>query len=80
VLWFLDAGDDETIGTLSWAASKKRQGTKSREVGHWLSSEGYEDLMPAPMSMMDGTPGRCQRHIRTNARSGECLARSHIFN
>jgi hypothetical protein len=45
VLWFLDAGDDETIGTLSWPASKKRQGTKSREVGHRLSSERI--AMPA---------------------------------
>jgi hypothetical protein len=29
--WFLDAGNDETLGRLSWPASKKRQGTKSRE-------------------------------------------------
>jgi hypothetical protein len=43
MLWFLDAGDDETIGMLSWPASKKRQGTKSREVGHRLSSERYGD-------------------------------------
>ena len=45
MLWFLDAGDDETIGTLSWPASKKRQGTKSREVGHRLGSGRYGDLM-----------------------------------
>src|SRR6516165_8210255 len=44
MLWFLDAGDDETIGTLSWPASKKRQGTKSREVGHRLGSGHYGDL------------------------------------
>jgi hypothetical protein len=31
--WFLDAGNNETVRTLSWLASKKRQGTKSREVG-----------------------------------------------
>jgi hypothetical protein len=31
---FLDAGNDETLGRLSWPASKKRQGTKSREVWH----------------------------------------------
>jgi hypothetical protein len=31
--WFLDAGNDETLGRLSWPASKKRQGTKSRELG-----------------------------------------------
>jgi hypothetical protein len=29
----LDAGNNETVRTLSWLASKKRQGTKSREVG-----------------------------------------------
>jgi hypothetical protein len=34
VFWFLDAGNDETLGRLSWPASKKRQGTKSREVWH----------------------------------------------
>ena len=43
--WFLDAGNDETLGRLSWPASKKRQGTKSREVGHWLGSERYGDYM-----------------------------------
>jgi hypothetical protein len=32
--WFLDAGNDDTLGALSWPASKKRQGTKSREVWH----------------------------------------------
>jgi len=32
--WFLDAGNDETLGRLSWPASKKRQCTKSREVWH----------------------------------------------
>ena len=26
---------DETIHGLWWPASKKRQGTKSQEVGHW---------------------------------------------
>jgi hypothetical protein len=34
LFWFLDAGNDETLGRLSWPASKKRQGTKLREVGH----------------------------------------------
>jgi hypothetical protein len=38
VCWFLDAGNDERLGRLSWPASKKRQGTKSREVGHWLAA------------------------------------------
>ena len=59
MLWFWDAGDDETIGTLSWPASKKRQGTKSREVGHRLSSERYGDLMPAPLSMVSATDRCC---------------------
>jgi ABC transporter substrate binding protein len=34
VCWFLDAGNTETLRTLNWPASKKRQGTKSREVWH----------------------------------------------
>jgi hypothetical protein len=33
--------------------------------------------MPAPMSMMDGTPGRRQLHICTYARSGE--SRRHFW-
>ena len=41
------------------ASAEKRQGTKSREVGHWLSSERYEDLMPAPMSMVSATDRYC---------------------
>jgi hypothetical protein len=40
---FLDAGNSETLRTLSGPASKKRQGTKSREVGHRLGSERYGD-------------------------------------
>ena len=42
------------LRTLTWPASKKRQGTKSREVGHRLSSGRYGDLMLAPNSMMGG--------------------------
>jgi len=34
----------ETIPTLRRPASEKRQGTKSREVGHRRSSECYRDL------------------------------------
>jgi len=34
----LDAGNNETLRTLSGPASKKRQGTKSREIGHWLAA------------------------------------------
>jgi hypothetical protein len=41
---FLDAGNNEALGTLSCQASKKRQGTKSREVGHLLGSERYGDF------------------------------------
>jgi len=59
MLWFLDAGNDETLHTLNWPASKKRQGTKSREVGHRLSSERYGDLMPAPLSMVSATDRYC---------------------
>jgi hypothetical protein len=48
--WFLDAGNNETVRTLSSPASKKRQGTKSREVGHWLAAnprkvQDMRDLM-----------------------------------
>jgi hypothetical protein len=35
--------NDETFGGLSWPASKKRQGTKSREVGHRRGSGRYGD-------------------------------------
>jgi len=59
------------LRTLNWPASKKRQGTKSREVGHRLGSGRYGDLMRGPMSMMHGTPGRRQLQICTYARSGE---------
>ena len=69
--WFLDAGNDETLGRLSWPASKKSQGTKSREVGHWLGSERYGDLMLAPILMMGGTPARRHLDVCTHARSGE---------
>jgi hypothetical protein len=74
--WFLDAGNDETLRTLNWPASKKRQDTKSREVGHRLSSERYGDLMPAPNSMIAvrlagfdlrvwtyGMPAECNGHF-----------------
>src|SRR5271166_3930324 len=39
-------------------ASKKRQGTKSRDVGERLGSEGYGDLMLAPRSLAGATLGR----------------------
>ena len=55
MLWLLDAGNDETLHTLNWPASKKRQGTKSREVGHRPSSGRYADLMSAPLLMVSAT-------------------------
>ena len=39
--------DDGTLYTLSWPASKTRQGTKSREVWQKRRSERYGDLMLA---------------------------------
>jgi hypothetical protein len=40
---FLDAGN-KVAPQAHWPASKKRQGTKSREVRHRRSSECYEVL------------------------------------
>src|SRR5215469_8248959 len=57
---FLDAGNNESLGTLNSQASKKRQGTKSREVGPRLGSERYGDLMSAPTLMVGA---RCQEAI-----------------
>ena len=58
VVQVLDAGNNEGLGTLSSQASKKRQGTKSREVGPQLGSERYGDLMSAPRLMVVETlPG-----------------------
>jgi len=48
---FLDAGNDERLLALGRPASKKRQGTKSREVGYRLSSERYGDLTLAAAVM-----------------------------
>ena len=59
---------EEAIHALRRPASEKRQGKKSREVGHWLGSERYGDLMLASISMMSGTPARqhldvCPREV-----------------
>ena len=55
---FLDAGNNEGLGRLSGQTSKKRQGTKSREIGHRLGSERYGDLRSAPTLMVGATlPG-----------------------
>ncbi len=59
--------NDETLGTVSWPASKKRQGTKSREVGHWRGNGRYGDLMGAPSSRVDVMPTGCGRRICTLA-------------
>src|SRR6201981_4259589 len=62
---FLDAGNNEALGTLSSQASKKRQGTKSREVGHRLGSERYGDLMSAPTLMVGATLPGSDRDVWT---------------
>jgi hypothetical protein len=49
---FLDAGNDERRVALRWPASKKRQGTKSREVSRRLCRERYGDLIFAPTVMV----------------------------
>jgi hypothetical protein len=49
---FSDAGMT-TASTRLWRpASKKRQGTKSREVAHWRCNGRYGDLMAAPISIV----------------------------
>src|SRR6267378_624414 len=58
----------ETIRTLGQPASEKRQGTKSREVGHRRGSGRYGDLMAAPNSVVDVTPTGRGRGICTQAR------------
>jgi hypothetical protein len=60
------------LRTLNWPASKKRQGTKSREVWHRLGSGRYGDLMSAPTSMVDATQAGCNLRIGSQARSGAC--------
>jgi hypothetical protein len=58
----------ETLGMLSWPASKKRQGTKSR--GSWVlvGNGRYGDLMPALTLRVEVTPAGCGRRIRSLAR------------
>ena len=62
---FWDAGNNEGLGTPSSQASKKRQGTKSREVGPRLGSERYGDLMSAPTSMVGETLPGSDRDVWT---------------
>jgi hypothetical protein len=67
----LDAGNTETRRTLSEPASKKRQGTKSREVGQRLGGERYGELMLAPSLMAGATSGRRGLHACTQGRAKE---------
>jgi len=53
-------------------ASKKRQGTKSREVWHWRRSGRYGDLMVTPGWRVDVTPTGCSRRTCTLARLEGC--------
>ena len=55
---FLDAGDTETLRTLSRPASEKRRGTKSRQARRTLGGERHGDLELAPNSMVSATMGR----------------------
>jgi hypothetical protein len=62
---------DVAIRALSRPASKKRQGTKSRGVGHWPGSECYGDLMLAPISMIDVMPAGFDLRVCTDRRWAE---------
>jgi hypothetical protein len=64
--------NDETVRLLSEPASKKRQGTKSREVGYRQRSERYEDCMSASLSMVGATPARRDVHVGMQGNRGEC--------
>src|SRR5450756_2436061 len=54
---------DEPFRALWRPASKKRQGTKSREVWHWRCCGRYGDLIAAPGWRVDVTPTGCGRRI-----------------
>ena len=47
--------DHGSLHTTRKPAAEKRQGTKSREIGHRLSRERYEDLMRALSLMVEVT-------------------------
>ena len=72
VFWFLDAGNDETLGRLTWPASKKRQGTRSREVWHPAVQRVLWDLMLVAISMVDAAPARSDVHARMQVSPGDC--------
>jgi hypothetical protein len=59
---------DEPFHALWRPASKKRQGTKSREVWHWRCCGRYGDLIAAPGWRVDVTPTGCGQRIRPLAR------------
>jgi len=63
---------DEPFHALWRPASKKRQGTKSWEVGHRRGSGRYGDLMAAPSSSVDMTPTGCGQRICTLVRLEAC--------
>jgi hypothetical protein len=53
---FLDAGNDERFPALWRPASKKRQGTKSREVWRRLCRQRFGDLIFASAVMVGAMP------------------------
>ena len=53
---------DERLLTLRQPASKKRQGTKSREVWRRLCRERYGDLIFAPAVMVGAMPAPGDLH------------------
>ena len=60
---FLGAGNNETLRTLSEPASKKRRGTKSREVGQPAGQRALWGLALAPRSRLGrGELHACTRH------------------
>src|SRR5260370_27093930 len=60
---------DEPFHALWRPASKKRQGTKSREVGHRRCSGRFGDFVAAAGSGGGGAPTGCRRRGFTLARS-----------
>ena len=63
---------DEAIHAVRRPASEKRQGTKSREVGHRRGNRRYGDLMPAQSSGVDATLSGCDLRVGMLARSRAC--------
>src|SRR6202051_3397835 len=63
---------DDPFHVLWRPASKKRQGTKAREVGHRRGNGRYGDLRAARSWRVDVTPRGCGRRICTLARLEAC--------